>query len=341
MNLTGTIPLKVEATSASANGAMSSASRWRGKVFPPKVLITEANSDCRYFYMPIKLNRGDSKFVVLYVFLASLITGTVNAEDGLQVLKQAEATMGSISFSAKYEYEDGGFKTRNILFQRTANRGQYEFRRETLMEVHGILLTNISLLNANGLWHILPNEVLRMDFSTLRKQSAFAGLLENAVDLSTEADYDAEVKQINGRECIVVLQKPHQMVEDGLLSKQAQFVEKKIFIGRNDHIVYGCDLKHSDGTIVKTTVTELTVLDKIPDKDFELPPGMPEKICSTTIQYSDIMDKEVQDLVKTPRVRDAFQSFQKRNKKNGYVALSLMTIPTVFFAWFFLRSKFK
>jgi hypothetical protein len=289
--------------------------------------------------MPIESKCNIRKLVFLYILPVCLTAGTVSAENGLQILKQAEDTMGSISFSAKFDYKDGGSKIKNELIQRKMERGRHEFRREIVIEMQGIVLTNVYLLNKNGLWHILPDQALRMDFET-SKQSALAGLLENAVDTSTEADYGTVLEQINGRELIVVSQKPRPLT-GGPLPKRTQIVEKKIFIGRNDHIVYGCDLRRGDGTVAKMTVTELTLLDKIPDAVFELPAGLPEIVCTNSSQHAQIMLHKMQDLAKTPGVRDAIQSFQKKNRKYHYAVLSLMFIPTIFLAWFLLRGKFK
>ena len=287
--------------------------------------------------MPVEFKTNVRKFVSLTI-LPCLLAGTVSAEDGLQVLKQAETTMGSISFSAKFDYEDGGLKTKNVLIQKRLEGGQCEFRKETVIEEQGIILTNTCLLNESGLWHILPDEALRMDFMTIHKQSAFAGLLENAVDMSATADYTMELEQINGREVVAVSRKLRPSAASSL-AKRAQIVEERIFIGRDDHIIYGCDLKRENGTVAKTTVTEFTILDKIPDTVFELPAGLPEIICTNSNQYAQIMLKKMQDLVKTPGVRDAFQNLQKKHRKTHYVVIILMFIPTIFFAWFLLQRK--
>jgi len=66
--------------------------------------------------MSVDLNHKIHKFVFLYLFC--LMACTVSAEDGLQMLKQAESTMGSISFSAKFDYEDGDIKVEIQLFQK-------------------------------------------------------------------------------------------------------------------------------------------------------------------------------------------------------------------------------
>jgi hypothetical protein len=264
---------------------------------------------------------------------------TVNAEDGLQVLKQAEDTMGSISFSAKCDSQDGDVKLKTSVIQRKME-GQFEFRKEVVVGMRGIVLTNLYLLNENGIWLIMHDKVLRMDFLTMPKKSAFVGLLEKGLDTSIEADYDTESKQINGREIIVVSQKPRPLL-DGLSSKRAQIVENKILIGRSDHMLYGYYSKRSDGTVFQMTVKEFTLLDKTSDETFEPPIGLPEKVCSTSGQYADIVSEENHDLASSPAIRDAVKKFDEKNGKSHYIVLLLMLIPTIFFAWFLLRGKFK
>jgi len=179
-----------------------------------------------------------------------------------------------------------------------------------------------------------------MDFMTLHKQSAFVGLLANAVDTSIEADYYTEFEHVNNRELIVVSQKPRRPV-DSLLTERAQIVETKIFIGLNDHIIYGCNLKHTDGSVAKTKVTEFTPLDKVPDSVFALPTGSSEIICTNANQYAQVQLEQIKAQAKTPRFQEMKEDFKKKNSKGHYVVLSLMLIPTILFAWFLLHSKNK
>ncbi len=286
--------------------------------------------------MPIKLKHDVGKFVFFYIFLACLITGTASAEDGLQILKQAESTMESISFSAKCDWSDG---FRIALIQKKGEPGQRpNYRREITLTMQGIAQTSVWILNQDGLWNILPmtKKAIRMDCLKISTNFAFYGMLENSLNLSTEADYSSEFRKVNGREMVVVTRKSH-FLADGLNS---QIIESKIFIGRDDHILYGYTSTSRGGEVKKMTVTEFKLMENIANDFFELPAGLQENICTNIAQYSRQTIEEEHILVQTPAYKNKFQISEKQNGKIRYLVISIMFIPTIIFAWFIFRRRF-
>jgi hypothetical protein len=118
-------------------------------------------------------------------------------------------------------------------------------------------------------------------------------------------------------------------------------VETKIFIGQNDHIIYGCDLKRGDGMVAKIIVTEFSLLKEVPDALFVLPAGLSEINCTNANQYAQITLDKIKAQAKTPKFKEMKEDFQKTNRKKHYVVFILMFIPTFIFVWFLLRGKFK
>ena len=127
-------------------------------------------------------------FSSLLLFAATGIAGT---EDGLETLKHAETVLGSVPFSAKCVYENGKTTFQSTVIQRKTGRGQIEMWKEMSVGLKGITMTNVYILNESGLWQILHNKVLRLDYLPIQKRPTF-GLLENGLDLSVDAEYSAK-----------------------------------------------------------------------------------------------------------------------------------------------------
>lgn len=271
------------------------------------------------------------------LFLTTLVIFAIsiaNAEDGLQMLKQAEDTMGSISFSAKCDWQSG--LTTVIIQKKKEPDENYNFNKEIIIKLQGITQTNVIISNKEGLWNILPvtKKAIRLDCLNINRDSAFCGILENGSNTPRDADYSYDFKQINGREMVVISQKSH-------IPTKSQIVETKFFVGRDDHILYGFTTESAAGEVDKMTVTEFKLLGEIDDDLFKLPEGFQEDVCTNIAQYSRQTIEEANALAQTPAFQKEFKIAEKGNEKSRYIIIGIMFVPTIIFTWFFLRGKFK
>jgi len=282
------------------------------------------------------VTRGGRKRIGLAFFLAVLLVSlpargdTVDANDGLQILKQAESTLARTPFYAKCNWSSG---LQTIVLQKNGGQGRYLFKKQIVTESMGYVATNEFLMTDVGQWRVLPHIALRTDFVHINNESAFCGLLENGLDTSVEAQYDVEQKQVEGRVMLSVSQTPKL--------EYHHIVHLTILIGRDDHLIYGYTSKTSDGAISTMTVTEFRAEPNLSDDEFMLPTGIEEVICTNSLQYSKLMIGVDKAIVNSPSFKVAALRYQHKFRGIRYTIFGVMIASTACLIGYYHATRRK
>lgn len=266
--------------------------------------------------------------VLSFAFIAIATQG----QDGLQVLKQTESTLGEMAFYAKCKWS--GYT--DIVLQKKDKSGFYLTKSQIILEVQGVSLTNTFILNEDGLWDVHPGIALRMDFLKLTNNSVFYGLLQNRSAVTVDGEYELISKKINGRNAYLVTQK---LKPDGSIRDSEQAVENKFVIGQTDYLLYGFSSTLKNGATTEMSVEEIKKVKNMPDNIFSLPNGIHMVVCSNAQQYSQAILPINVSIAKSPQFAAATRNYYKKFTSLRYAIIGILLIPPVAFILYCFRKK--
>lgn len=287
-----------------------------------------------------KLSNGGRTISWLFMLFITLLPWMVSGRGGLDQLKQAASTIGSMSFIAHYTYQFGGSKSKMQLCQRKTARGRYEFRKQIEVSEDSITITNVFLSNASGYWELLGDKALRINFMPLKPRSPLFGLVGHSLSFSEKATYKTHMRRVQGRKLIVVSQTPGGVAQ-GILNRRVGIVEEDFAIDPDTHIIYQFDSKLKNGSIARISITHLQSFHTLPDEDFEIPANITRVLCTNAMQYSQIVASIVNNSVNTPAVKKWMNHEHAKADLIRDVMLVILLTPVCIIIWFFIHRLFK
>jgi hypothetical protein len=280
--------------------------------------------------------RNSTVFIVFVISLSSKMYAA-DANDGLQVLKQSESTLGSLSFTVECDWQ-GGMRT--VVEQQKGVQGQFLVKKEIISTLLGVIQTNMYILNDSGYWHVWPDQSARLDFMKIKNSSAFCGILENGLDTSIPADYSMEKTSVNGREVFVVRQKPiYNSQPTGSNLKNNSVLESTFLIGCADNFLYGYSYRSANDSSSTMTVAGYSILPHQSDDIFEIQTATEQIVCTNVLQYTKIANAHADAFVQSPHFKSDSASYIHKARTIRYFVCGLMLVPPIILGTILLRSK--
>jgi outer membrane lipoprotein-sorting protein len=277
------------------------------------------------------VHQNSSKIISLLCFLLisfSAIADNQGAEDGLQILKQTALTLESMSFYAELDWN--GIPT--TVTQKKGKSGEYLVKMELEANASGYIVTNIFIFNENGMWSILPEIALRMDFMKPNNKSVFYGLLQNKLNISIEGNYTVNKEKKDGREAYLVTQTFNPPADGNI-------VEQTFLIGCSDHLLYGFTSTLENGTVTKMAVKRFNVLNGLSDDFFDIPSE--QFICTNGTQYAQHILPFVMKTADSPSFKAVFLKDQQKTNWIRHIIVGIMLVSPILLGWYLLRHKLK
>jgi hypothetical protein len=278
---------------------------------------------------------ADVALRILVVNLKRILVGLITvlpliagAQNGLDLLKEAEKTMQSMSFSAECIWSSG---TKVMVLQKPGEHGTL-IRREFVSEFFGTTTTTTYIYNETGCWRLGNNQALCQIYLNFTNCSPFFGLVARGLDISAPASYTAQTDVKNGAEVFEISQR-YDQPRYGVL-------KNTLHIGRADHIIYDYVSQQKNGT-ESMTVTNFKVLQDIPTELFYPPSGATVTLCTNSAQYAAITTSWIREVANTPTFKKSVIEFQKTQKKKGILVWILLLIPTGLLVFFTLKHRMR
>jgi outer membrane lipoprotein-sorting protein len=302
---------------------------------PPRFTKTKINLPKEYLmntkrYCDCFTQISTKLVLILYALSISFSVRADNqdTDDGFLILKQTALSLESTSFYAELDW--GGIPI--TVTQKKAKNGGYLVKMELESNASGYVVTNEFIYNENGMWSVLPDIALRMDFMRPNNKSVFYGLLQNKLNIPTEGDYRVKKEEKDGREIYLVTQ-TFRPPADG------NIVEQTFFIGCNDHMLYGFTSKVDNGTITEMTVKKLKPLNSLSDDFFNLPAQ--QFICTNGSQLAEHTLPWVKKMADSPSFRTALLKNQEKREWIRRIILGIMLISPIILGYYLLHHKRK